>query len=651
LSAPRWRAAQTLTLAQVRDPMLAWAAATDWRACCRPAALGGAAGTVRVIAELRPGDSPHALAAVARIDEHYLAPIPGTQVMSRFLSASVHRDDLEKFAALVSRFELAVPRVRPAVAAELAIDDTKALHAGPVAGSFARPAKTPAMVVGIVDDGCAFLRDEFAGRDPKNPGTRILAVWDQGTRLEAADVPQDGWQAMPNFGYGRHLFQRQIDVLRRKHRDRAGHREAYRKLRYPGPEGAVPSTHGTSVMSLAAATKDPAGLQAVDSDAGIVFVHLPRAVTLDTSGGGLGGHLLDGVRYILAQAHALRSNGGPEVPVVVNVSYGNVAGPHDGSSLIEQALDELIEHHPCLSIVVAAGNAGACSLSASGSLEGPATTLEWAVPTGDDTDSFVQIWLERQAYGGEPRLELLAPRGAYGEGIEVRSGPVAPGQVRHLADDEGRVVATLALCDAGPDRFQALVALAPTTVVAPGQAVAAPGTWRIAMAHEGAGPSGLRYHAFVQRDDELRPGGTRRQSRFTGDFTPGGSLSAIATGLRTHVVGAHRLETGPSGEPTPRLVSSSGRGPTRGRRSGPDVTGQCELPGSRPLPTLAFLESSDPAPFGGTSASAPIVTRLIASHLATQAASACSAAVREWLLRQGREAAGAESEAGQRAIP
>ena len=44
--------------------------------------------------------------------------------------------------------------------------------------------------------------------------------------------------------------------------------------------------------------------------------------------------------YVLAQADA--ASGGRRCPVIINASLGNIAGPKDGSSMFESAVDALI---------------------------------------------------------------------------------------------------------------------------------------------------------------------------------------------------------------------------------------------------------------------------------------------------------------------
>src|SRR5690606_12873759 len=60
--------------------------------------------------------------------------------------------------------------------------------------------------------------------------------------------------------------------------------------------------------------------------------------------------ILDGVRWLFAEEERLGR------PIVVNLSLGGMAGPHDGTTLFEQALDNLVG--PGRLLVVSAGNEG-----------------------------------------------------------------------------------------------------------------------------------------------------------------------------------------------------------------------------------------------------------------------------------------------------
>lgn len=72
--------------------------------------------------------------------------------------------------------------------------------------------------------------------------------------------------------------------------------------------------------------------------------------------------ILLGVRFCIDRADA------DKLPLVVNLSLGSDGGAHDGSSLMELALDELIADRPGRILVAAAGNSGDLDIHSSASL-------------------------------------------------------------------------------------------------------------------------------------------------------------------------------------------------------------------------------------------------------------------------------------------
>ena len=70
-------------------------------------------------------------------------------------------------------------------------------------------------------------------------------------------------------------------------------------------------------------------------------------MTEDTSGTNLAPSLQKAIRYILRRSKQIRIGApdGPIAPLVVNFSYGNFAGPHDGTSLIARMLDRELGIH------------------------------------------------------------------------------------------------------------------------------------------------------------------------------------------------------------------------------------------------------------------------------------------------------------------
>jgi len=179
--------------------------------------------------------------------------------------------------------------------------------------------------------------------------------------------------------------------------------------------------HGTHVTGSAAgngrATSNgvPAGTYAgVAPEADIVFVK--------SSNGDLGGipdidviHaavFIDSIAKVLGQ------------PYVINLSLGGHEGAHDGTSLQEQALDNLVGvNKKGKAIVVSAGNDGEDSLHAGGSMSGAAVNIDFHVPAFSPNDGASSDYVLFEGwYAGAANLSfrLTAPNG-------TNYGPVARG--------------------------------------------------------------------------------------------------------------------------------------------------------------------------------------------------------------------------------
>ena len=193
-------------------------------------------------------------------------------------------------------------------------------------------ATAPTVIVGIVDEGIAIAHERFRRKDGSS---RISHLWMQdGRPMTDGTAP-----------YGRELRRDRIDTLLRDHLrpGGSGERGFYQGAGladFSSPRHksvAMRASHGTHVMDLAAGY-DPADDRA---DRPIVCVQLPESVVADTSGLGLAPFLFDAVSFIFERAEEI-ANGGPPIPVVINFSSGTRAGPLDGTSLLETALDELV---------------------------------------------------------------------------------------------------------------------------------------------------------------------------------------------------------------------------------------------------------------------------------------------------------------------
>jgi len=111
-------------------------------------------------------------------------------------------------------------------------------------------------------------------------------------------------------------------------------------------DGGQFTVHGTHVMGIAAGADDTYTGVAPDSDIMFVFNSSQDA----DSGGSFATAVIEGVNALFSQADAA------DQAAVVNLSLGSSVGAHDGTSLLEQGLDDLVGTRPGRIIVNAAGN-------------------------------------------------------------------------------------------------------------------------------------------------------------------------------------------------------------------------------------------------------------------------------------------------------
>ena len=126
----------------------------------------------------------------------------------------------------------------------------------------------------------------------------------------------------------------------------------------------------------------------------LIFVQLPEQTVDDTSGGSLGNYVIDAARYVAVRTPALVHDK-KHWKSTLNISLGSIAGPHDGSTLTERALDELVDHcESRLRIVMAAGNTSGLHVHSTQrvSRSKPASFRVMAPPCNMRA-SFVAVWI------------------------------------------------------------------------------------------------------------------------------------------------------------------------------------------------------------------------------------------------------------------
>ncbi len=207
------------------------------------------------------------------------------------------------------------------------------------------------VIVGAVDTGIDYAHLDFRNDrdgDGFEESSRILAIWDQTFGAFGVRYSQEEIEADLAAGYG-------ADEGTVRQADRDG--------------------HGTHVMGIAAGdgSSSAAGFVGVAPEASIVMVKTTFYTT----------DILEGVDYVfdLADAHGM--------PAVVNLSLGGHEGPHDGTSLFEQGLDELLQAASGRAITVSAGNEGDRAIHAAATLAGG--SVEYAIDP-DDTQVELSLW-------------------------------------------------------------------------------------------------------------------------------------------------------------------------------------------------------------------------------------------------------------------
>jgi hypothetical protein len=482
------------------------------------------------------------------------------------------------------------------------------------------------VVVAVLDEGIAFAHSRFSTPS----GTRIKYLWQQ-------DVI--GLSGLPSTP-GIELTAADIDAAMLAASGSGGGEEGvYRALGSVdfGVDGYKPlarrRSHGTHVLDLAAGY-DP---NDADDSRPIIAVEMPEEAVGDPAGSTLIPQAVWGLVYIQMRAEALRAPG-ETLPVVVNISYGPHEGPHDGSSWFETIADTLTvasrQTQTPMQIVLAAGNFRQSRIHASFELQpNSERRLQWRLQPCGLTPSFMEIWLQRSG-SAQATLALRSPLGD-----ELTVKPTDP--LRDVKDARGELIAQAQYvpADASIPRSRILVSLAPTALdrwIPGGHPVAPSGTWEVSITN--TSPMPLHVEAWIKRSD-TRSGrrAKGRQSYFddpsyqrydkTGrpvpfDNAPGsyvkrtGTLSGIATGRETYVIGAH--VRGPdTHDLMPAHYSSEGSGaPVPRTMRAPNWLAPGEDSRACPGVLSAGTRSGARVAMNGTSAAAPQATRLYADEWA-----------------------------------
>lgn len=232
------------------------------------------------------------------------------------------------------------------------------------------------VLIGIVDSGIDYMNPAF--RNPDGT-TRIRNLWDQ---MSTQGEPPRG------YALGTEYSSEQINAA-----VRTSNMEARREL-----VGSVDVTgHGTQVAGIAAGNDGTFRGVAPESELLVVKMGSPRQDGFPRTT-----ELMLGVDY------AVRKSLEYQMPLALNISFGNTYGSHDGTTLLERYLDA-VAGLGRISICVGMGNEGSSAGHTSGRLvSGQQEVVELAVAERQ-TSLNIQIW---KAYLDEIDIALVTPSGA-----------------------------------------------------------------------------------------------------------------------------------------------------------------------------------------------------------------------------------------------
>lgn len=517
--------------------------------------------------EMLAGDGDDEVEAIIRLSHPGEIP-PGVRLVARFgetiATCRLRRHAIPEIRANEACASLKAPRLLTPDPVQG--EDETGTPADKQYFDSRRPAANNAsgrgVVLGIIDWGMDFVHPNFRHADGT---TRLLALWDQRRPRHTDANP---------YRYGTQWGTAELNEV-------LASEGPYELADYhpaagdPDGEGA----HGTHVMDIAAGNGLAGGPIGVAPEADLVFVHLATRGTGGLANLGDAVTLLEAVDFVRQTANG--------APCCINLSMGAHGGPHDGTTLVEQALDALLESTPNLFISQSTGNYFRSHIHATGTVrQGESRSLEWWTDAADRTPNELEVWYSGRdvfGFGLRPPDSEREIRVSLGERAAVEVDGQVVGRIYHRNRDPNNA-------DNHIDVF--LDPGAPT------------GPWYcdlegLQVVQKGA------FHAWVERDAACR----HCQSRFAGEDADASSTTGtICNGRLPLVVGAYDAHS-----PTGELAVFSSMGPTRDHRAKPDLV----APGVEVLAARSAARDTEPnlalyVRKSGTSMAAPHVAGAMA---------------------------------------
>jgi len=240
------------------------------------------------------------------------------------------------------------------------------------------------VLIAVIDSGIDYSHPDFL---TTNNTSRILYLWDQ-------TIP-----GKPPEGYSLGTLYTRADI-------NTALKETDLMKRMRLLPSVDTSGHGTHVAGIAAGNgRASSGRnKGVAPNAELLIVKLgnPKPNSFPTTT-----ELMQAINFCITTATNQKK------PLVINLSFGNNYGSHDGLSLLEQYIND-VSNIWKTSIIIGTGNEGANARHTGGILStGEEKMIEFAIPSSEFAFS-MQLW---KNYYDDISVEIIAPSG-------MRSGPI-----------------------------------------------------------------------------------------------------------------------------------------------------------------------------------------------------------------------------------